>query len=202
MLLEEIDLALDNGCLLSKEAYHPLTRIDERAVWDNLDPEVKAYYAGQAMTLEGRPVAPLTARMYAEFWKSGDRQIFEKAYFDRRKTLFSLAVCECLENRGRFIPDIEDLIWAICEETTWVVPAHLSQNSMGDGKVKPLAEPRLARTHIDLFAAETASMLSWVNYLLGSRLKAEIVSRLEDEIAGRILDVYVAHPEMGWTGFN
>ena len=28
------------------------------------------------------------------------------------------------------------------------------------------------------------------------------MSRLEDEIATRILDVYVAHPEMGWTGFN
>ena len=108
MLLEEIDLALDKGCLLSKEAYHPLPRIDERDVWDNLDPEVKAYYAGQAPALEGRPVAPLTARMYAEFFYSGDRQIFEKAYFDRRKTLFSLAVCECIENRGRFIPDIED----------------------------------------------------------------------------------------------
>ena len=202
MLREEIDLALDKGCLLSREAYHPLPRIDERAVWDNLDPEVKAYYAGQALALQGRPIPPLTARMYAEYFNSGDRQIFEKAYFDRRTTLFSLAVCECLENRGRFIPDIEDLIWAICEETTWVVPAHLYQNSLGDGKPRPLAQPLLAKSYIDLFAAETASMLSWVSYLLGSRLKAEIVSRLEDEIATRILDVYVAHPEMGWTGFN
>ena len=202
MLREEIDLALDKGCLLSREAYHPLPRIDERAVWDNLDPEVKAYYAGQASALAGRPIPPLTARMYAEYFNSGDRQIFEKAYFDRRTTLFSLAVCECLENQGRFIPDIEDLIWAICEETTWVVPAHLYQNSLGDGKPRPLAQPLLAKSYIDLFAAETASMLSWVSYLLGSRLKAEIVSRLEDEIATRILDVYVAHPEMGWTGFN
>ena len=202
MLLEEIDLALEKGCLLSKEAFHPLPRIDERDVWDNLDPEVKAYYSGQAVALEGRPIAPLTARMYAEFDKSGDRVTFERPYFDRRKTLFSLLMCECLENKGRYIPDIEDLVWAICEETTWVVPAHLYQNSLGDGKSKPLASSRLAKSHIDLFAAETASMLSWTVYLLGSRLKDEIVSRIEDEITVRILDVYVAHPEMGWTGFN
>ena len=181
MLLEEIDLALEKGCLLSKEAFHPLPRIDERDVWDNLDPEVKAYYSGQAVALEGRPIAPLTARMYAEFDKSGDRVTFERPYFDRRKTLFSLLMCECLENKGRYIPDIEDLVWAICEETTWVVPAHLYQNSLGDGKSKPLASSRLAKSHIDLFAAETASMLSWTVYLLGSRLKDEIVSRIDGD---------------------
>ncbi|MCR4620881.1 MAG: heparinase II/III-family protein [Clostridiales bacterium] len=202
MLLEEVDLALDGGFLLSRKAFHPLPRIDERDVWDNLDPETKAYYAGQAQALVGSPIPLLTARMYAEYCVSGDRQMFEKAYFERRRRLFALCMCECLENTGRYIPDIEDLIWAICEETTWVVPAHLYQNPSGDGRVRFLADPGLARNYIDLFAAETASVLSWTNYLLGCRLKAEVVSRLEWEVSDRILDVYVARPEMYWTGFN
>ena len=204
MLYESVVEAVESGRLLSREQFHPLPTIEERDVWDNLDPEVKAYYGGLSESLLSYVPRPLTASLYADFFRTGTRVNYEKAYFERRIRLFGMIVAECIENRGRYLDRIADLMWMICEETTWVIPAHLSQNTVGDGKVHPLPEDKLARSYIDLFAAETGNLLVWAKYLLGDRLNAmpALSERVGKELNERIVDVYAQHPEMGWTGFN
>ncbi len=73
---------------------------------------------------------------------------------------------EVFENEGRFLDDIVNGIWAISEETYWGVPAHLDIQSAGHGL------PDVDEPTVDLFAAETASLLAWTLYLLGDRLDA------------------------------
>ena len=36
-----------------------------------------------------------------------------------------LILAECLEGKGRFVDDIANGVWLICEETFWGAPAHL-----------------------------------------------------------------------------
>ncbi len=204
MLYESVEQAIEANALVSPGSFHPLPTIDERDIWDNVDPEVRAYFDGLSEGLLQYAPSPLPASLYADFFLTGNRQRFEKEYFERRRMLLGCVMAECIENQGRYVKNIIDIVWAICEESTWVIPAHLHQNTQGDGKAHPLPEQKLCNTYIDLFAAETASVLAWTMYLVGSRLKhmPQLGSRVQAELQSRILDTYVQHPEMGWTGFN
>ena len=73
-------------------------------------------------------------------------------------------VAEVFENKGRFLDDIANGIWAICEESYWGVPAHLGMQRKGTGL------PDVTEPTVDLFSAETGSLLAWTVYLLGDRL--------------------------------
>ena len=86
----------------------------------------------------------LPAIRYMDFKRNGNRTRFEELYFKRRYALGTLVIAECFENERRFIDDIINGIWAICEETTWVVPAHLPNFAS-------LKLPFIGMERIDLF---------------------------------------------------
>jgi len=66
----------------------------------------------------------LTAVRFMDFGRDGNRSRYEALYFRRRSALGGLVLAECLENEGRFIDQIINGIWCICEESTWILPAH------------------------------------------------------------------------------
>ncbi len=74
----------------------------------------------------GKPLPPLPASLYRQFVRLGNRAVFEAAYFYRRQLLMDLLFAEAAEGEGRFLDGIVDALWAILEETTWVLPAHNS----------------------------------------------------------------------------
>lgn len=58
---------------------------------------------------------------YAKLYHiDGDRVKFQDMYFDRRKRLMILQVLSIADDS--YIADLEDIIAAICDEFTWVVP--------------------------------------------------------------------------------
>lgn len=184
-------------------AFCDFPTIDDREKWDHVDPEVKAYYLGLGRNLIEKEPAPLPASYYCRFLLYGERVYYDNNFFDRRNTLMGLLVCECLTDEGKYLSKIIDFIWAICEETTWVIPAHVHDIAGAEGKPRYLLGPDMAREYIDLFAAETASLLSWCLYLLGTRLDAVtpvIKERVLTELHERIFTVFHDHPEMHWVG--
>ncbi|MDE3166738.1 MAG: heparinase II/III family protein, partial [Acidobacteriota bacterium] len=94
---------------------------------------------------------------------------------------------------------ITDGVWAICEETFWGIPAHLGAQKAGTGL------PDVNEPIIDLFAAETAAGLAWIDYLIGPQLDTVnklVRQRIEEEIERRILAVYRAREDFGWMGLR
>lgn len=136
----------------------------------------------------------LSLVLYMEFVRNGNRVNYEDINFERRKALNCLVTAEFIEKEGRFIDNIINGIWAICEETTWVLPAHNGGNIVADIK-KP---------SIDLFAAQTASQLALCIYLLREELDAiseEIVKRVEYEIEKRIIEPFLKY-NFWWMGYG
>src|ERR1019366_10230059 len=86
------------------------------------------------------------------------------------KKLQDLVMAECMEGKGRFADEIANGVWLICEESFWGVPAHLGQQKAGVGL------PDVAEPIVELFAGETANLLSWTAHLVGPQLTA--VSKL------------------------
>ena len=133
----------------------------------------------------------LPAALYMEFSRNGNRKNYETPYFLRRTALSALTAAECVENRGRFLPDIVNGIICICEESGWTIPAH--NTYIRDTKQFPL--PRTDRPILDLFACETGAVLASVHALLSDALSAidpEIPARIERELQRRIVEPYLA----------
>ena len=87
--------------------------------------------------------------------------------------LANLVLAECLEGKGRFLDPILDLAWAICEESSWVLPAH--QTLLTD----------MQRPVIDLGSAMTSLMLAEMDALVGAQLDPLLGERIRYEVDRR-----------------
>lgn len=137
------------------------------------------------------------ATQHMAFVKTGDRRAQEVPYLARRNALASLFYGEILEYKGRFLPDIVDGVYVICEETAWTLSAHCAI----EGQNIPMGFPK----HIELFSAETAALLSAIYYALYDELNEfcpEILIRIKQEVTKRILDTYLVRTDYWWFGYS
>ncbi len=173
----------------------PFPPASDREFWnEKADPEI--IKNGEKFLNYEWPI--IRATQYMEFVKSGARLAQETPSLARRRALAALLFAEVLEHKGRFLRDIVDGIFVICEETFWGVSAHASLNE------KKLI-PGAVENYIDLFAAETAELLSVTHYLLKSELEEfcpDILRRIEAEIEKRIIDSYLNSTDMWWMGYT
>lgn len=140
----------------------------------------------------------LLASDYLLFSRTGNRVHFEDRYFKRRNMLTLLVLSECIEHEGRFVDDIIDGVFLLCEETGWQLPPHNSYAR--DTPQLPLPDSR--RPVIDLFACETGAQLAVVYYLLKNELDAVspvVCCRIEKEITVRIITPYLTE-HFWWMG--
>jgi hypothetical protein len=185
--------------LIPHADFSPYPRIDDRARWSSLDPDLSRAIVATGETLLGYDYPMLPATLFLEFSREGNRERYEKASFGRRGVLESLVLAECVEDRGRFLDDIVNGIWAICEETFWGIPGHLYLQR-AEQKLPDHTEPV-----VDLFTAETGNLLSWTRYLLSDRLDTIsrlIGPRMSSEIHRRILIPLQERDDFWWMGFH
>ncbi len=137
----------------------------------------------------------LRASHFLRFVKEGDRLAYEKPYFARRKALMRLLLGELAEYKGRFLPELCDGVFLVCEETYWGLSAH-----MWGRQLPPVEDPL-----IDLFAAETAEFMAVFRYLFAEALTdycPALLERIDYELERRILKPYLAHTDFVWMGYH
>jgi hypothetical protein len=183
--------------LLPKARFAPFPTAEQREPWEQIAADARQLILrnGEAYLNYQWPALP--AVRYLDFARDGNRNRYEIPYFQRRHAVGSLALAECVEHQGRFVDDLINGLWAICEESSWVVPAH---NTFRNDQPLPDRHTR----NIDLFAAETGALLSWVGYLLQPALDAVtplITQRIVAEVQWRILKPYVQDDGFLWMGF-
>lgn len=156
--------------------------VDRRDKWDAL-PHRKGV-AGLIAKAEGylpKPPPELKDDEYLLYTTTGDRDIYQKPYFERKDRLHTFAVAEAVENRGRFLPALEREIAAILADKSWVLPAHDTQ----------LTNFRQTQFTVDLFSSERASDLATIDWWFGPHLKEETRAGIRYEIQRRVLDPYL-----------
>lgn len=184
--------------LQSQPAFRPYPTIEDRSAWDVLPARVRAAHVERGAKALGYTWPALPATRYLEFSRIGNRSNFEELHFDRRHTLETLVLAECMEAQGRFLDDIVNGVWAICEESSWCLPAHIRVQRAGN------TLPDISEPIVDLFAAETSALLAWVLYLLGARLDSVsllVRPRIEHEIRQRVLTPCLERDDFWWMGF-
>lgn len=140
----------------------------------------------QAEASARTPIPALPASLWLECQRTGERDGYEEPCYRRRTMLRDLVLGECLDGQGRFLDAIMDVIWAICEESSWVMPAH--HTALAD----------LSQPYIDLGAADTAMDLAAADGLIGSLLPAEVDRRIRHEVDQRLFVPYLARHDFWW----
>jgi hypothetical protein len=185
--------------LLQKQDWHPFPKHSERADWESLNSPLRRSYLIRAEAALDYDWAPLPATTFLEFAQNGNRSNFQEIRSQRREALMHLVLGECMDGRGRYMQAIVNGIWAICEESYWGVPAHLYLQEAGPGL------PDVEEPTIDLFAAETAALLAWTEYLLSEQLdeiSPMITKRLAYEFEKRIFEPFQYRDDFWWMGFD
>lgn len=183
--------------LISASEWHPYPKVAEREAWRDVPPQIAAAAIRRASEVRGTAWESLPATVFLEYKRTGNRSHFERYYFARRVRLLDLVLGECVEGKGRFVDEIVNGIWLTCEETFWGLPAHLMlQRSHPSSGLPDVQEPV-----VDLFAAATGALVSWVHYLLGAQLESVnpmIPNRIQYEVKRRILDPAFARDDFFW----
>ncbi|MBN2000058.1 heparinase II/III family protein, partial [candidate division KSB1 bacterium] len=185
--------------ILPADQWRPFPKWGESDKWNVVPEAVRLDFITQAEALLGTEWAAPRASVFLDFVRNGNRSRYEAISFGRRRQLAALVLGECFEGKGRFLDDIADGVWAICEETYWGVPAHVGMQKKGSGL------PDVTEPTVDLFAAETAALLAWTFYLLEDQLgeiSPLLPDRIEYEVKRRIFDVLLERSDFWWMGLQ
>lgn len=182
----------------SFSAFSAYPSIHDRKAWESLDLEWKKEAIKSAEQYLTFDYPHLTATDFLDFTRTGNRVRYEDKLFSKRHALNALVLAECVENKGRFMDNIINGIFSICEESAWQLPAH--NTYIRDMPQLPL--PDTTAPVLDLFACEAGAILGTVYYLLREKLdeiSPFITKRILHEIQNRICSPYLER-HFWWMG--
>ncbi|MDR2257659.1 MAG: heparinase II/III-family protein [Treponema sp.] len=158
-----------------------------------------AYLKKEGDRFRREPIPPLPYSLFALFDTQGDRKQFEEPYFERRRRLLVYGLSSWLWQRPEDISGLQDSIWAICDEYSWCLPAH-----MGGKSRSPAADPAASSgiitgarfdnaVTIDLFACETGLALAECCAALEDALEPVALERARKEVYRRLIQSYLEY---------
>lgn len=184
--------------IVPQATWTPFPKLADRKGWSKADETMMKAFLQKAETYGNYvwPSIPATKSLLIE--RTGDREEFQNISFKKREVMGTLLLAEIYENKGRFIDPIIDGVWSVCEESFWGVPALLPKTKALSGLMN------VSAPFVDLFCAETATFLSWVDYFVGEKLDAvspQIRKRIYNEVNYRMFQPLMTKPH-GWMTKN
>ncbi len=176
-----------------------LPAYQHRTFWDGLPAGIRETLIKRGESALGFKWDVVKATDYMAFTRTGNRDIMQNPNSARKTALQNLVLAELTEGKGRFTDQIINGIWAICEQSSWVLSAHL-----------PIAKntdvlPDIANPVVDLGSADAGALLAWVHYFLRPQLdkvNPVIAGRIRYEVRRNILEPYYKRTDFWWMGFN
>ncbi len=151
-------------------------KITDRKAWEQAAklPEFREVIR-RAENLLKEPIPELTDELFLDFSKTGNRTRCQRVLSQRHGRMPVFVLAECVENKGRFLPAIEESIAAVCSEKTWVLPAH----------DRSLRNFRGEANGIDLRVAGESWNMATAYYWLGEKLSPKTRKLVRDELERR-----------------
>jgi len=170
----------------------------DRQAWHKvLTPERTAWLMAKAeqALAAGWPAFPAT--LYLDCARTGNRVRGEQVSFARRQHLAYVSLAYVATREPRWLDAALDALWALAEESTWCIPAHVKAHP----RCKGMGLPRHDVPTVDLFAAETGAVITDALDLLRDDLDdldPAIVPRLIHELQIRIVDPATTITDWWW----
>ncbi|SCD21015.1 Hypothetical protein PSM36_2210 [Proteiniphilum saccharofermentans] len=181
---------------------------NEREAWTQLPENLRQETIKEGEKYLGYNWPPITATMYLEFTRTGDRAIVDRAISNRRVVLRSLVLAELMEGKGRFIDDIINGVFVYCEQTYWGMSATFYMYKTGfKGFDNPnTVLPDINDPIVDLSVGDAAADLAWTWYFFNKefdKISPVISKRLKNELQKKVLDPFYERYDFWWiTGWG
>ena len=109
---------------MPEDLFQPAPPISDRTYWEEIaqTDEGKRYLAEAISQIEVEPEVPITDSIYRHANLHGIRPIYKPRYYRTMTRLEHFILAECIENQGRFIPQIEVYLNAIMEYEILAAP--------------------------------------------------------------------------------
>ncbi len=136
--------------------------------------------------IRGTEIHEIPYTAFRRFFTDGDRSEYEHSehgYFIRRKKLATYAFLYWLYRKPEDLDELSNAIWAILNEYTWCLPAHIFMHDCDRDEDEGYT--------LDLFASETGQALAETVSLVGEDLPKLLLKRIKREINERIFESYV-----------
>lgn len=181
---------------------YPLPTYADNEVWtsfveDDLTAPLVTEICNRAATLTGANIPHLPASLYLDYHRTGNRTRYQEPFEERRTRLTLFTLAECFERTGAYLDDILNYAWAICEQSTWLLPAHLEHNERQDRDGLPGVVTD-EDAYVSLRSAEIAQQLAELDYVLHDRLHATLRERIRHEVERRVLTAYEVREDFFW----
>ena len=170
--------------VIPDNSFSPAPPVSDRVFWQKIATSKSGKnYLGEALTeLDKEPEVPISDEIYRRANKEGNRGIYKPRYYRTMERLEKFMLAECIENQGRFLPQITVYLRAIMDMKSWMHPNHDdSENSNLEGK----------SVSIDLGARKFGSDLALAETLLGDKLPEELKNEISQMIHQRITQSYL-----------
>ncbi|HSA30134.1 MAG TPA: heparinase II/III family protein, partial [Phycisphaerae bacterium] len=152
--------------------------VSDREAWQALaaKPAYQSVVDAAANTLKD-PLPEVPEELYLDYSRTGNRTRWQAVNGRRLGRIPEYVLAECIENKGRFLAAFEALAQSVCEQRTWVMPAH-------DGS---LVNFKGTRIDIDLGSSAIGWNLATADFLLGDRISPETRRLIRENVNRRIL---------------
>lgn len=148
----------------------------------------------------GRPWPLPLASTAARLHRDGDRSGHEALVFARQRRLSRAAVAAAATGDPRFVDEVADGVWQLCEQSSWCWPAHDDSRARHGAVLPVVTDPCL-----DLGAGEVVAQLAWIDHLLGSALQDAypgLGDRVRHEAGVRVFAPFAARQDWHWLGLD
>jgi hypothetical protein len=172
---------------------------NNRSAWESLPQGVRADIIRKGEAALTNNWGVVKASDYIEFTRSGNRDIMQQPQSARVSALEALTLAELVEGKGRFMEALMNGVWALCEQTTWVLSAHLTLQKKGAGLPDP------DDTVIDLTSGEIGALMSWIHYFFAAELdkiSPFVAEKIRRNVRERVLIPYYTRTDFWWMGFG
>lgn len=201
LLQKSFDAGKLKNSLILNQKWVKYPDYTDRKGWDALTGNLKSQIISRgenALTYEWKVIK---ATDYLEYDRSGSRDPMSRRFSENLSALSSLVLAELAEGKGRFLDQIANGVWYLCETTSWVASAHMGHHTRNVNTSLPDYNENV----IDLVAGDVGSFLSWTYYFLKDELDKNvqpiISQRLRQTLQERILDAFMIR-DYSWHVFD
>ena len=198
LLQKAADLNKVKEVLVMDQKWVPYPDYTDRAGWDNLLGEYKNGIIKDGEQYLGFDWRIVKATDYLAYERTGNRAIMEGPLGANNKALGALVVAELAEGKGRFIDEIINGVFHLCEMASWSLSAHNHSLSKTHRSLPDYREKIL-----ELTQGNMSQMLSWTYYFLNKefdKVDPIISMTLRKELQERELTPYLQRRDFWWMG--
>lgn len=172
---------------------------NERQEWLELLGENRSYCIAEGEKHLSYQWQVVKATDYLEYMRSGNRNIMENIYNENLNAVTGLFIAEMAEGKGRFMDQLMNGVFQVCEMTSWSISAHIISQRAGSSF--PVKDDHV----LDLVSTDVGAAFSWIYYFLHQefdKITPHFSQRLYNEIKDRILIPYMTENRFWWMAFD